>query len=61
MRAQEGEANETAKVAPGNAVTPGHLLERSDAASGELLKPRAPSRNRLDQRRITFQAVLPLR
>src|SRR4051794_34627506 len=51
LRAQEGEANETADVAPGNAVTLGQLLERSGAAGGELLKPRAPPRNRLDQGR----------
>src|SRR6185369_14308156 len=44
LRAQEGEANETANVAPGNAVTLGQLLERSDAAADELLKPRAPAR-----------------
>src|ERR1700720_4148284 len=58
LRAQEGEANETANVAPGNAVTLGQLLERSGAAADELLKPRAPPRNRLDQRRITSPAVL---
>src|SRR5438270_3204814 len=53
LRAQEGEANETANVAPGNAVTLRQLLERSDAADSELLKPGAPPRDRLDQRRIT--------
>src|SRR5882757_9816547 len=58
LRAQEGEANETANVAPGNAVTLGQLLERSGAAADELLKPRAPPRNRLDQCRITSRAVL---
>src|SRR4029078_11386554 len=58
LRAQEGEANETANVAPGNAVTLGQLLERSGAAADELLKPRASPRNRLDQRRITSRAVL---
>jgi hypothetical protein len=47
LRAQEGEANETANVAPGNAVTLGQLLERSGAADHELLKPRPPTRNRL--------------
>jgi hypothetical protein len=41
LRAQEGETNETANVAPRNAVTLGQLLERSDAADSELLKPRA--------------------
>ena len=61
LGAQEGEANETANVAPGYAVTLGQFLERSGAASGELLKPRAPSRNRLDQRRVTSRAVLLLR
>src|ERR1700716_304386 len=58
LRAQEGEANETANVAPENAVTLAQLLERSGAAAEELLKPRAPPRNRLDQRRITSRAVL---
>src|SRR5690349_16453582 len=43
LRAQEGEANETANVAPANAVTLGQLVERTDAAGGELLKPRAPT------------------
>jgi hypothetical protein len=47
-----------AVVAPGNAVTLGQLLERSGAAADELRKPRAPPRNRLDQRRITSRAVL---
>ena len=58
LRAQEGEANQTPDVAPGNAVTPGQLLEGSDAAGGELLKPRVPARDRLDERRITSRAVL---
>src|SRR5271156_2675294 len=60
-RAQESEANETANVAPGNAVTLGQRLERSGAAGRELLKPRAPARNRLDQSRITSRVVLRLR
>src|SRR5205823_13075509 len=59
--AQEGETNETANVAPGDAVTLGQHLERSGAAGGELLKPRAPPRNRLEQRRITPRAGLLLR
>src|ERR1700745_4415734 len=61
LRAQEGEANETANVAPGNAVTLGQLLERSGAAADELLKPRAPPRNRLDEGRITSRAAVLLR
>ena len=56
--AQEGEANETANVAPGNAVTLGQLVERTGAAADELLKPRAPARNRLDQCRITSRAAV---
>ena len=34
LRAQEGEANETANVASGDAVTLGQHLERSGAAGG---------------------------
>src|SRR5436190_1765173 len=61
LRAQEGEVNKTANVAPGNALTLGQLLERSGAASGELLKPGTPARNRSDQRRITPRAAVLLR
>src|SRR5947209_5771753 len=61
LRAQEGETNEAANVAPGNAVTLGQFLKRSDAAGGELLKPCAPARNRLDQSRVTSRAVVLLR
>src|SRR5947199_10652189 len=61
LRAQEGEANETANITPGNAIALGQRLEGSDAASRELLKPRAPARNRPYQRRITPRAVLLLR
>src|ERR1700720_966521 len=42
VRAQEGEANETANVAPANTLTLGQLLERSGATHGEIFKPRAP-------------------
>src|SRR6516164_10627040 len=48
LRAQEGKANQTPNVAPGDAVT-----ERSGTTGGELLKPRAPAGDRPDQRRIT--------
>src|SRR6201993_2141785 len=61
LRAQEGKANETPDVAPGDAVALGQFLERSNAAGGELLKPRAPARDRLDQRRITSRSVVLLR
>src|SRR6201982_3377740 len=52
LRAQEGEANETANVARGNPATLAQHVARAGAAADGLLKPRAPSRNRLDQRRI---------
>src|SRR5438477_10810411 len=46
LRAQEGETDESANVAPGDAVTLGQLLKRSGAAGGELLKPRrAPAQS----------------
>src|SRR5215471_7569307 len=58
LRAQKSEADEAANVAPGDAVTPGQLLEGSGTAGGELLKPRAAACNRLDQHRIASRAVL---
>src|SRR5438270_2936901 len=58
LRAQEGEANETANVAPGNAVTLGQLVKRSGAAGGELLKRCVPPSNRLDQSRVTSRVVV---
>src|SRR5712671_987637 len=61
LRAQEGEANQTPDIAPGYAITLGQLLEGSGAAGGELLKPRAPTGDRLDQRRITSRSVVLLR
>ena len=61
LRAQEGEANQTPDVAPGDAVALGQLLKRSNAARGELLKLRAPARDRLDQPRITSRSVVLLR
>ena len=44
IRAQKGEANQASDVAPGDAVTLGQVLQRSDTAGGELVKPRAPAR-----------------
>src|SRR5260370_29343124 len=41
LRAQEGEANETANVAPANAVTLCPLPERTGPAAREILKPPA--------------------
>ena len=61
LRAQEGEANQTPDVAPGDVVTLGQFLERSGTTGGELLKPRAPAGDRPDQRRITSRSVDLLR
>src|SRR6516165_9130046 len=61
LRAQEGKANQTPDVAPGDAVTLGQFLERSGTTGGEFLKPRAPAGDRLDQRRITSRSVVLLR
>src|ERR1700731_4518676 len=58
LRAQEGGAKERGNVARGNAFPLGHPRERSGPAADELLKPRAPPRNRLGQRRITSRTVL---
>jgi hypothetical protein len=61
LQAQEGKVDKATDVATGNAVAPGEVLQRLGAAGGQLLKPRAPARDRLDQRRITFWClVLPL-
>src|SRR5207249_1569353 len=61
LRAQEGETNESANVAPGNAVTLGQLLERSGTAGGEFLKPCAPPRNRLENPGRTNLVSVPRR
>src|SRR5438445_13382993 len=53
LRAQKGEVDKAPDVAPGDAVTLGQLVERSGAARGQLLKPRMPADDRLDQRWIT--------
>jgi len=60
LRAQQGKTNEPADVAPGGSVTLGQRLQRQRAAGGQLLKPPAPARDRLDQRRIAFRALARL-
>src|SRR5215813_7620054 len=60
-RAQEGEVNEAPDVTPRDAVTRGQLLECSDAPGGQLLKPRTPPDDRLDQCRITSCGLVLLR
>jgi hypothetical protein len=57
LRAQEGKVNQAPDVAAGDAIAIGQLLERSGAARREFLKPGAPARDRLDQRRITSRLL----
>ena len=61
LRAQEGEADEYGECSAGKCRHAGQLLERSGAAGGQLLKPRAPPRNRLAEGRITSRAAVLLR
>src|SRR5262245_45729649 len=60
-RAQEGEVNQAPNVTPADAVALSQFLERSDTPRGQLLKPRTPTHDRLDQRRITSQGLILLR
>src|SRR5215831_8120192 len=56
-RAQEGEVDEAPDVTPSDAVALGQLFERSGTPGGQLVKPRAPTHDRLDQRRITSRGL----
>ena len=47
-RAHEGEIDEAPDVTPADAVALGQLFERSDTPGGQLLKPRAPTHDRLN-------------
>src|SRR5262249_51914958 len=60
LRAQESEDDQAPDVAAGDAFPSGQLLQRSGAASGQLLKPQAAARDRFDQRRIAFRAMARL-
>src|SRR5499433_3301865 len=60
-RAHEGEIDEAPDVTPADAVALGQLFERSDTPGGQLLKPPAPTHDRLDQRRITSRGLILLR
>ena len=42
-RAQEGQADKAPDVASADAITLGQFLKRSNAAGGQLCKPRAPA------------------
>src|SRR5215475_2097536 len=59
--AQESEVDEATDVTPADAVALGQLFERSGTPGGQLVKPRAPTHDRLDQRRITPRGLMLLR
>src|SRR5712671_5756212 len=56
---QKGEVDEAPDIATGDAVALGQFAQRSGAAGGELLEPRAPAGDRLDQRGVTSRSVVP--
>src|SRR6266850_6205317 len=53
LGAQKGEVDEAPDIATGDAIALGQLPQRSGASGGELLEPRTPARDRLDQRGVT--------
>src|ERR1700731_1352454 len=55
---QKGEVDEAPDIATGDAVALGQFPQQSRASSGKLLEPRAPARDRLDQRGVTSRAVV---
>src|SRR5438270_5802919 len=61
LRAQKGKVDQATDVATRDAVAIGQVLQRSGAAGRQLLKPGAPARDRLDQRRITSRGLVLLR
>jgi hypothetical protein len=61
LRAQEGKVDQATDVAARDAVAIGQVVQRSGAAGSQLLKPGAPARDRLDQRRITSRGLVVLR
>src|ERR1700738_4068288 len=58
LRAQKGEVDEAPDIATSDAVALGQFPQRSGASGGELLEPRAPAGNRLDQCGVTSRAVV---
>src|SRR6266566_5580237 len=58
LGAQKGEVDEAPDIATGDAVALGQFPQRSGAPGGKLLEPRTPTRDRLDQRGVTFRAVV---
>src|SRR5467141_2125479 len=58
LGAQKSEVDETPDIATSDAVALGQFPQRSGASGGKLLEPRAPARDRLDQRGVTSRAVV---
>src|SRR6266478_4861007 len=58
LGAQKGEVDETPDIATRDAVAFGQFSQRSGASGGKLLEPRAPARDRLDQRGVTSRALV---
>src|SRR3981189_3262688 len=58
LGAQKGEVDQAPDIATGDAVALGQFPQRSGASGGKLLEPRAPARDRLDQRGVTSRAVV---
>src|SRR5438132_7412543 len=58
LGAQKGEVDQAPDIATGDAVALGQFADRSGASGGKLLEPRAPARDRLDQRGVASRAVV---
>src|SRR5467141_1488431 len=58
LGAQKGEVDEAPDIATGDAVALGQFPQRSGASGGKLLEPRAPARDRLDERGVTSRTVV---
>src|SRR6266849_655914 len=58
LGAQKGEVDEAPDIATSDAVALGQFPQRSGASGGKLLEPRAPARDRLNQRGVTSRALV---
>src|SRR6202165_739994 len=58
LGAEKGEVDEAPDIAPGDAVALGQFPQRSGASRGELLEPRSPARDRLDQRGVASRGAV---
>src|SRR5439155_24982352 len=58
LGAQKGEVDQAPDIATRAAVALGQFPQRSGASGGKLLEPRAPARDRLDQRGVTSRTFV---